>query len=150
MDVASEYGGIPASLTDDELKHDNVVPWIALQSRALGRPIELVTDEAMSTQTNALSPMYRRIADRLEELQDHRSQRTGRKIDRPDYPRAKGLGKGRDKRSVVGERLSEQSPIRHLAGRAVSGERLKKTVRVALQTSRLFEPHSWSAVAMES
>lgn len=86
MDVASEYGGISKHLTDDELKHDNLVPWIALQANALGRPVELVTDEAMSIQTNALLAMYRRIADRLEELQDARSQRTGRKIDRPDYP----------------------------------------------------------------
>jgi hypothetical protein len=86
MSAVSKYGGIPKQLTDEQLKHDTLVPWIASQCSTLNRPLEAVTEEAIEKQMNALSTQYRRIAHRLEELQDARSERTGRKIDRPGYP----------------------------------------------------------------
>jgi len=86
MDAVSKYAEIPSALTEQELQHDKLIPWIATQCSALQRPFLMITDDAIAQQTHSLNATYRSIADRLEELQDARAKQKGTTIDRPGYP----------------------------------------------------------------
>jgi hypothetical protein len=86
MDAVSIYGGIPMELTPEQREHDSLLPWLAPQFIARNEPLILPDSSAIEAERVSLTREYVKIADRLEELQDKRGQKSGRPIVRPDYP----------------------------------------------------------------